>query len=335
MDEPFGNYPYHEAVEGLRESYKLIRSIDTEHPVYTLDNQDTTFSESIKYVDILATDPYPGSSHDTAGYVYSRIRAACDAAKGQKPVYSILQAFDYYDLFPNDDQMRSMVYQSYLAGASAVGYFRIGAARVVSGTTQPLYQTELWQTLHTLSATDIPVFSASSGYEEETDRCRYTRITYRDRSYLAVISKNKSEAVTDILPVWANTVSLVSGSGTAYPADEALYVSLPACGAILLDISSEMSTAPVAFYEGEQRVFSLPTGTVTARLTRPSNGKTLYLALYKTVNEIKRLEAFTFTPCTAETDEVSITVPGTGYTLAAYLWDKNYSPIGCAETLSQ
>ncbi|MBE7063468.1 MAG: hypothetical protein E7390_06760 [Ruminococcaceae bacterium] len=325
MDEPFGNYPYHEAVDGLRESYKLIRSIDKEHPVYTLDNQDTTFSESIKYVDILATDPYPGSTHSAAGHVQERIRAAVEAADGQKPVYSILQAFEYFDFWPSDDQMRSMVYQSFMAGAKAVGYFRIGAARTVGGETLPLYRTELWETLHTLSATDIPSFE---GFYEagETECLRYAVLPRGNKTYLAVMSKETSGSVTDSIPEYAVESKVVSGSGEALVEEESILVSLPPCGAMLLEIMDAGASKALSFYEEDTPLLSLAVGTVTTRVKYALPGERLYCALYKTEPEGERLLDIRMRVCTDPEEEVDITVPGSGMTLRAFLWD-GISPI--------
>ncbi len=127
-DEPFSHMTS-TMYEDLENSYKIIRDIDDVHPVYIVDTADVV--RLTKYADICAIDPYPKSPAESGTHVVNRTELAVTAAKGQKPVYVILQAFCYgdtdndgmHDYFPTWQEIRHMWYQALASGAKAVGYY--------------------------------------------------------------------------------------------------------------------------------------------------------------------------------------------------------------------
>ncbi len=140
MDEPF----LHDADphDDLRQTYISIRNNDPYHPVYTTE-QATMLRQSGWYVDILGVDPYPGSTRAPETYPADKVTAAIKAVNGRKPVYAVLQAYEWDNYWPTGDEMRNMIYQSLLAGAAGIGYFRFTGAK--GGTD--LDETDLWPTL--------------------------------------------------------------------------------------------------------------------------------------------------------------------------------------------
>lgn len=155
MDETFSHFA--KPFEDLRTSYITIRNIDPYHPVYICEATER-LEEAGRYTDILCVDPYPAPYEDDSN-IYSaaatfpgnRVALAVKAVKGKKPVYALLQAFrwepDHANYFPTGDEMRNMLYQSLLAGASGVGYFKFDNA----DKTTDLNDTALWPHITTFS----------------------------------------------------------------------------------------------------------------------------------------------------------------------------------------
>ncbi|MBQ7032277.1 MAG: S-layer homology domain-containing protein [Clostridia bacterium] len=201
MDEPFIHGEYNEVVRLLCESYSLIRSIDPEHPVYTLDNAHGTFYETSKYVDILATDPYPTSKRDPATWIATQTVRLRDAARGQKPIYSLVQAYEG-GIWPTADQLRSSLYQSLFEGADAIGYYAVGDARKIDGVTTQLYNTDLWPAVKEFKAVDLAddmAFKVFAGNEIPTfNDVRNEQYWYRSwekdgKLYVVILNRSNEE----------------------------------------------------------------------------------------------------------------------------------------------
>ncbi len=138
MDEPFLHLD--DPRDDLRQTYISIRNYDPYHPVYTTEQGSL---ESGQYVDILGVDPYPGSKREPEKYPGDRVREAVESVKGRKPVYSVLQALDWDNYWPTADEMKNMIYQSLMAGASGIGFYRFTSA--IDG--KDLDETNLWPML--------------------------------------------------------------------------------------------------------------------------------------------------------------------------------------------
>lgn len=125
MDEPFGQggaYTVEDMKGYLQTSYVNIRSIDDKHPIYLCENWAKMYETSARYVDILGTDPYPGSgSWETT--VTDFILRAVEATRGEKPVYTLAQACTFQGVRPTADMLRLQMYQAMIAGANVVGYY--------------------------------------------------------------------------------------------------------------------------------------------------------------------------------------------------------------------
>ncbi|MBR5219240.1 MAG: hypothetical protein IKV89_05865 [Clostridia bacterium] len=119
MDEPFSHNAF--ADKDLEESYRIIRSIDDVHPVYLC--ADHSYRRSSKYVDILEIDPYPGNGFDFATHVVVKTAEAVAGTLGERPVYTTIQAFSWADGTPTTQQVRTQLFQSFMAGAQGLGYY--------------------------------------------------------------------------------------------------------------------------------------------------------------------------------------------------------------------
>ena len=126
MDEPFSHANEFGGVEAmeayLRNSYKIIRTIDDKHPVFLCEDNKSRYSVSAKYVDCLGIDPYPGTN-DFSRYVADMAEAAVAGARGEKPVYAIVQSMSWKGITPTGDMLRAQLYQAMMAGAKGYGYY--------------------------------------------------------------------------------------------------------------------------------------------------------------------------------------------------------------------
>lgn len=160
MDEPHLNLP--EPMDALLESYRIIREIDDNHPVYICEASPQHFADSAKACDLLCTDPYLPGSTTAAGkmnttHVYDYVQKARAASGYLKPVLSLNQAFTWYRYLPDGMAARHMIYQALFAGASAHGYYNFAKAAEENGEKVPLYavtSTDIWAGLTGFAETE-------------------------------------------------------------------------------------------------------------------------------------------------------------------------------------
>lgn len=123
-DEPFNKE--FDPAPALERAYREIRKADTEHPVYICANNN--YPATVKYCDILSVDPYVGQAMQT-GVVQRTVASAISHVRASgKTVCAIVQAYQNKDYLPNGRDMRSMIYEAYLAGAKMHGYYVISNA---------------------------------------------------------------------------------------------------------------------------------------------------------------------------------------------------------------
>ncbi len=182
-DEP--HYVSHtsDIEERLKNSYLTVKEEDTVHPVFLNESSVVPqfFADAVRFADVFCIDPYLNSTRDPAKYVAEKTAQAVAAAKGEKPVYILLQTFLYDGKFPDGDALRNQVYQAFGNGAMGIGYYRYYNAK--SGAD--LSSTDLWETLRTLAADDLPFLFSSfvmdtpvkikdGVYKRETEDGTYT-----------------------------------------------------------------------------------------------------------------------------------------------------------------
>ncbi len=144
MDEPFLRLA--DPLPDLKESYRLIRSIDDNHPVFICEPTKQYFPETVKCVDLLAHDPYLPATKSYSGgqmnttHVFNGTMDSIRVSNGLKPTFQLLQALYWYDYLPDADAERHMIYQAYMAGAKGHGYYSWDDPMKLDGKNIKLYQ---------------------------------------------------------------------------------------------------------------------------------------------------------------------------------------------------
>ena len=135
MDEPFGNAGrvggIQEMYQLLQDSYKLIRSLDEDHFIYIVETNMKYVNLAVRCSDAPSVDPYIGYRLEQRGTkVSTDVADAIAVGKGRKPAISIVQAWNWNggngDVWyvPDANDIRSFLYQSYISGASGIGYYK-------------------------------------------------------------------------------------------------------------------------------------------------------------------------------------------------------------------
>lgn len=232
MDEPFVRHENDadgglKVYEMLKESYKLIRDNDPDHPTYLCENYGYRYDWSSDCVDVLGIDPYPYRKN-IGKLVYDAGMSAAAASEYKKPVYNILQAWPWEGYEPNSTELRNMAYQAMFAGNEGLAMYDLSDFYGVDGV-----YTNLWDRELSKGATDFfeneyedaykafitgeyPIFCESYGYEV-TDN--WYRIFAKDGElYVVVLNINSSPGTVEI-PLTSADGSIQIGAFTATEAD--------------------------------------------------------------------------------------------------------------------
>ncbi|MBR5219242.1 MAG: carbohydrate binding domain-containing protein, partial [Clostridia bacterium] len=224
MDEPFSHASGFGGVDAmedlLRNSYKIIRMIDDKHPVYLCEDNPSRYPTSIKYVDTLGIDPYPGDG-DFGNVVAERTSLAVEAAQGVKPVYSVVQSMSWKGVIPDGPMLRTQLYQAMMSGAQCVGYYPWVPDN--AELDKILSQSRYWDTMLSFNDYDKPIlygYYARGEYEEfasyKDNNMWYDIFTDGDIYYLAVSSKKSTPTRV--------SVSLQNNKGDIVPRDYVMSV---------------------------------------------------------------------------------------------------------------
>ncbi len=198
MDEPFANDPG--IYETLLDSYILIRSLDDRHPVWVMEDGNN-YELSAKCCDIMGVDIYPGSQtgENIRPYytdIAARLRRVTEESGGIVPVWPLYQAFYYRTWFPDITAMRSMIYQGFLGGGEAIGYYELDEA--FAGTS--LMDTDLWEGIVTWHEEEERIalrhFTEDGGTRTlgRKDTDTYTAEHWQDDTYVYALFVNKTNA---------------------------------------------------------------------------------------------------------------------------------------------
>lgn len=147
MDEPTAHYP--DQYNLWYDSYKLIRDIDDDNPVYMIQAAQKYVYEIGKYVDILANDPYTIFNRRKADFVSDFTIASVEAVEYNKPVWEILQIFAARStgIMPDITHYRNTWYRALFAGANAVGGYAFSDAKYIDDEATPLFKLDIWEDL--------------------------------------------------------------------------------------------------------------------------------------------------------------------------------------------
>lgn len=248
MDEPLSVYGLNtwECEEWLKASYQIIHQIDSEHPVMAVEStkRRDQYKNTGKYVDVFMIDPYVSGIYggELTTFVGEQVSLAIEAVKNKKPVYSILQAFEYASYFPTADEIRHMAYQAFLAGAKGIGYYCIDKS---TENGADLNETDRWAGLKQFKETEL---EGAFGLGEarmireycDSDMAWYDYVL-KSRHFVLAMNK-KSEAVSLSIPMpgaqGSSRITVING-GTESQAeinDEVMTVDLLSGQAVLYEV---------------------------------------------------------------------------------------------------
>ncbi len=214
MDEPFLNLANPEPE--LRESYRVIRSLDDNHPVYICEASPEHYEASAKNVDILCIDPYlpktsTGKGQMDTAHVYNYVNLARKSTKGLKPVLSLLQAFEWYGYMPDAMAERHMIYQSLMAGAVSHGYYTIAGAMERNDVKIPLYnvtETDIWDGLVSFKEKEQGLVykhfvekEYPGLFHHAGEELMYHGFVKDGKVYVMVMNQNKTNTVNASIPL--------------------------------------------------------------------------------------------------------------------------------------
>lgn len=136
----------------MENSYRLIRSLDKNRPIMTMEAMSNYYAETSKFVDILCIDPYSAAHVKSAS---TRSDIAREAVDYKKPVYALLEAYyTTHGRWPTPEDGRNNNWQALIAGATCVGYYSISDSDVgANGEDVPIWDARdggaLWNALST------------------------------------------------------------------------------------------------------------------------------------------------------------------------------------------
>ncbi len=319
MDEPVGN-ACDEAE--LLESYRLVRSLDAVHPVFAVDMQPSYTPKLSQWVDIMGMDHYPYGSAKSVYWTADGVKEGLKfTASSKKPVTTLLQFFFYNNYFPTENELRNMLYQSFFAGASGIGYFAVNesvggvqVAETPAGQMVKEFAKEEQGILFDLFVHD----KGQKADEGETDTVQWARFMMNGRTYIAVRSK-KVDAEVSVTLEAGRSDGVLRSIGEVKEATfngDTLSVKLPMAGAALLEIRDPY----IVLHDGEKEVEVLTPGDMIYATCKGMEGMQVMMALYIQTNVGTELVKLAIEK---GGEPVSIMVPEDGnvYCLQAFAWN--------------
>ncbi|MCL2633001.1 MAG: hypothetical protein FWD34_00620 [Oscillospiraceae bacterium] len=188
MDEPHQNFMREELEDWLIESYRIIRDIDDNNPVFLAENTRSDFGTSGKMCDMLGIVVYTRAGGQNLQLVSIGIDTAREAVKYNKPVYPILQTFEWGNgWFPTVDDISEMIYRSVEGGAQGISYYAVGNAfGMFGGEKKHLYQTDLWKPLSELWEAELKQVLAEATVKSKKETSAW--FTGQTRAFSEIIS---------------------------------------------------------------------------------------------------------------------------------------------------
>lgn len=300
QDEPFlqmRNEP-ERVRQLLLDSYLLIRTLDSHHPTFmTADPYSPEHYVDIgNACDIIAPDDYALGAGRDISTVYTNMQKVNAAVRGRKPMYALLQTFAYAaGRQPTIDELMHMIYQSFFAGADAIGYYSF-------------YETN-WQFTDTVLYTDLR--NACPELREAYRMFRRTDLTYDGISDGILVRKFADGAVIFVnlegteKTLQVDNISLTYGDGSLKKDGEKKVLSLGVYGRA----QGEKGMIPftnLTFLDGEGKpIQKLEAGEITVRIVLDgkvflSEGTTLWVVRQQETAGIR--EVLDFKMCKAETN---------------------------------
>ncbi len=198
MDEPFGSKITDERRIEIENSYRIIRDIDSYHPVYVLDYSN--HEETIKYGDIYVADVY---CHLKSATAVSEVIGKLNTPDARIHAWELAATYKQSRLFPPTRTIRSSLYRAFAAGSRGIGYYSIDDAigHDQGDVKTPLYKLDVWKDLCTLGTElntlhELHYAPKSTKTSESKDgaKCVEKLIqTYEMDGSLYILAHNRSE----------------------------------------------------------------------------------------------------------------------------------------------
>ena len=290
MDEPFSKANPN-MYEDLKNSYIIIRNIDPDHPIYINEATVRGLRDSGSCCDILAVDPYPADESIMPEYVYDRVVLAKEAVDDRKPVYCLLQSFEYEGYLPDGNDIRHMIYQSLLAGADGIAYFD------VTNSSQSIYQREdQWAGIKSFDKLEKDILfshfiinDSDAGGEYEDEDLRWRFWSSGEDIYVMALNLSDEEQSVSITTGAENdsTVQIVNGAAFSQIDIEnnILSINLDAQQAVLCRV---LEKPALGFYNGSVLLENIESGNINTRFRFVADKNitaTMMVALYETDGE--------------------------------------------------
>jgi hypothetical protein len=111
----------------VQQGYELVRELDRDHPTITVHVSPEAGARFAPFTDIFAVDPYPVPNL-ALSVVWRHVTRARAVVGPQKSVWAVIQAFAQSGpqrppRYPTPVELRNMVYQALVAGATGIMYF--------------------------------------------------------------------------------------------------------------------------------------------------------------------------------------------------------------------
>jgi|LSQX01.3.fsa_nt_gb hypothetical protein len=216
LDEPYnhvGSIPpgstYEDMDEWLKASYKVIRDVDPHNVVYACSTGHRQ-EQAVKFLDAFTRDPYPPVSRQMSIHVSNSITQAVGVANYRKPIWVINTATAVMGGYvPNSNAVRHMAYQSLFAGAKALGWYQVQAAKPgsvnlpfeiwdregISEGIECFAQIEQEDAIKHFITGEYPLFSGS----QNEDSKYWYRVFVKDNElYAVILSRSTGEAAVEI-----------------------------------------------------------------------------------------------------------------------------------------
>ncbi len=173
MDEPFAQTDQSVMGPLMEESYVLVRSIDSMHPVHIVDLTE----HGAKYSDLYTNDAYAKEDNRS---VSLRLKEITDHHKGDFQFQYLADTYKQNGVMQTEKGFRGSIYRSFEAGVKGIGYYAIyDAIGHDAGDVQtPLYELDLWEPFCKFNKTEVPVlfdifvngkYELFNLYDEESD----------------------------------------------------------------------------------------------------------------------------------------------------------------------
>lgn len=276
QDEPRpASHETDEMYQLLQDSYNLIRSYDPDHPIYICECDSASLIESGQCCDILAVDPYPNELRLIEN-VYSMTVSAVNAVHGKKPVYNILQAWEWTGGWePNADEIRNMAYLAMLGGAKGLGYYP------VHDSAGNMFEQPLNDGVKLFAEKEQNILLGNSFSTSKTNDAYIGTFQDGNNNYILVASRADSERTILFDTGVEGGLSVVAG-GTASINGTEVSVTVPAHGAVLCIISTH------CFAVENNIVSSIKSGETGRFYSTNSTGRN-FAALYNSDGRLMHL----------------------------------------------